>query len=171
MSEIKPELWLKIGFRVPSEFKEACDIAMDLTKTLDKLSIGLEKEIFLRSDFIKVKQLSKRLMTFILNIPRREEVDEDKLEELEKNLENLVKILAEREKDKVISDLERRTGTSALFYIGDIYEFLGIFYDTLNETIIATESDFKKNFSEIILRRIGIYPELPIVSIERKRGE
>ncbi|MHA1832512.1 MAG: hypothetical protein ACTSV7_00855 [Candidatus Baldrarchaeia archaeon] len=166
--------WISIKNRLPDRYKKACDICINIERMIKSITIGLRQDVYLAEDIINLRHETKRLLAFILSEVRvQQNIDNKKLKKLEEDLQSLIRGIKATETEKfeksmsLIRDITNRK-SAMIFYLSDYKSFLGIFYDTLKETIMETEKSFGKNFSNILLRKTGLYPE---VYVKKEGGE
>jgi len=136
---------------------------------LDKISIGIDDGLYLDSDLIHLTQETQRMLTNIISILRVADVEDNIINEFRQNILDFLEVISEKERKNVL----RKTITTKIlvFYISDFYTILGIVHDTLYDALIETEKAYPKNFSEIIIRKRGLFPKFKEIEEEKVRGE
>lgn len=152
--------WKKLEYKVPKKFSEPCSIAFNLHKKLDTMKDGVDRGMVLDSDLISVKDKTIRLISFTLSLMRSNDVDEKDITKFEENTKKLITLIHEKESKKALRDVGIKRIPVMTFYIGEFYTFLGLFYDSVKETLISIEDEFEKQFCNIISIRQGVYPEI-----------
>jgi len=138
-----------LKYRSPYYYRTTNDIAINLMRVLDKIKENIATETFIVTDFIDLRRNLKRLISFIEKIFYDSGTEDEYVKQISLKIDSLIRLISNKERRNVINTIEKGANNSIItFYLADVYDFLDLFYDVLNQTNITSLKKYKEEFSE-----------------------